>query len=294
MDRFSWMTTFARVAETRSFSGAATARGMNQSTVSKHIAALEEHLGVRLIQRSNRTLSLTEEGSEYYRACLLVLDQLEAAEATVGTSGAPRGELRVTLPTVLGSQEVVPHLERFLDENPGLTLNLTMTDRWVDLVGEGIDVGLRVGAPPDNSLVTRRVGNARRVAVASPDYLARTPKLSHPKDLAVHRCISPFRLWSFRARTGEISIPVDGRLLVDSPSAAREAVLAGQGVSLAPVWLYAGDIENGDVEVVLERFEGDPIEINMVYPSRNFVPTRVSRFVDFVIDRLRQSPWIED
>ena len=293
MDRFSWMTTFARVAETKSFSGAAAARGMTQSTVSKHIAALEDHLGVRLVQRSNRTLSLTEEGSEYYRSCLSILDQLEAAEARVGTSGSPRGELRVTLPTVLGSQEVVPHLGEFLEENPRLTLSLTMTDRWVDFVGEGIDAGLRVGTPPDNSLVARRIGAARRVAVASPGYLARSPKLSHPKDLRAHSCISPFRLWSFRTSSGETPIPVEGRLLVDSPSAAREAVLAGQGVSVAPIWLYARDIARGDVEVILEAYEAQPIEINVVYPSRSFVPTRVERFVDFLTERLRSTPWIE-
>jgi len=294
------LKTFLRVYETKSFSAFAKESGSSQPTVSRQIAALESRLGARLFDRTTRALTPTDEGTRFYDYAVRALEALAEAEASVGRGrGAATGTLRLACPVALGRLHVVPRMARFLARHPDVRLDLILSDAFVDLVEEGIDLSLRVGAVTAPGLIARRIGETRRVTIASPDYLQRRGTPDHPQDLARHDCVIYTRLatgtrWHFSGQNGPVEVDVDGRFRANNSEAVREAVLAGLGIGLVPVWLLSDEIGSGRVRVVLEDFEPARLPMNAVYTSRRFVPTKVRAMIDFLEAEYRLDPTLSD
>jgi DNA-binding transcriptional LysR family regulator len=298
MDLFVVMRTFVRVAEARSFTEVAREMGATQSSVSKQIAALEQHVGARLFNRTTRSLTLTEAGRNYYEHCREVLESITQAAALIGQGRiAPTGLVRVGTPIGFGRLHIAPRIRRLLDKYPALRVELVMSDRFVDLVEEGLDVAIRVGELRDQSLVARRIGITRRVTVGSTEYFARYGEPRAPEDLTRHNCIVYTYLatgdeWHFLGPQGSIGVRVRGNFLANNSEAVREAVAAGVGIAVTPIWLFRDEIRSGLVRAVMPDFEPKRLPIYAVYPSRRFVPTKVRVLVDFLADEFSLDPHI--
>jgi DNA-binding transcriptional LysR family regulator len=298
MDLFVVMRTFVRVAEAQSFTEVARETGATQSSVSKQIAALEHHLGARLFNRTTRSLTLTEVGRSYYEHCREVLDSVAQATALIGRGRiAPTGLVRVGTPVGFGRLHVASRIRRLLDKYPALRVELVMSDGFVDLVEEGLDVAIRVGELRDQSLVARRIGITRRVTVGSAEYFARYGEPRSPEELTHHNCIVYTYLatgheWHFVGPQGPVSVRVRGNFLANNSEAVREAVAAGVGIAVTPIWLFRDEITSGLVRAVLPDCEPKRLPIHAVYPSRRFVPTKVRVLVDFLADEFSLDPHI--
>ena len=286
------MSVFRRVVETGNFSEVARELELSQPTVSKHVAALENRLNVKLLNRSTRSLSLTDVGKHYYDRCVHILDELHETESTLcNQQSQPTGTLRINTPVTFGELNIVPHLWQFLLEYPDLKIDLIMDDHYVDLVKEGVDMAIRVGPMTDSSLISRKIGDSPRVAVASPDYLAANGEPGTLQDLKAHNCIVYMLLttlneWHFTGPHGKETVRVNGRFSVNNPRTIRQAVLAGQGIAITPMWLIHESIEAGEVKVILDQYTPTPLEIHAVYPDRRFVPAKVSCFIDYIRTKL--------
>jgi len=286
------MSVFRRVVETGNFSEVARELELSQPTVSKHVAALENRLNVKLLNRSTRSLSLTDVGKHYYDRCVHILDELHETESTLcNQQSQPTGTLRINTPVTFGELNIVPHLWQFLLEYPDLKVDLIMDDHYVDLVKEGVDMAIRVGPMTDSSLISRKIGDSPRVAVASPDYLAANGEPGTLQDLKAHNCIVYMLLttlneWHFTGPHGKETVRVNGRFSVNNPRTIRQAALAGQGIAITPMWLIHESIEAGEVKVILDQYTPTPLEIHAVYPDRRFVPAKVSCFIDYIRTKL--------
>lgn len=286
MDLITSMSIFKRVVETGSFSAVARETGLSQPTVSKHVAELENRLGTKLLNRSTRQLSLTEAGKEYYDRCSELLSDLEELESSVGQSRSePTGTLRVNIPVTFGRMYLLPILWEFMSQYPDLKIDLVMDDGYVDLVKDGVDLAIRVGPLPDSSLIARKIGDSPRVTVASPDYLAEHGEPKTLTDLEDHSCIVYTFLttrneWHFNGASGEEKLRVHGDFSASSPDAIREAVVAGVGIAVTPLWLVHDALTQGKVKEILTDYDPTPLEIHAVYPDRRFVPRRVGLFID--------------
>lgn len=301
-DELSAMLVFCRVVESGGFTAAAGELGLSKSAVSKQIARLEDCLGSRLLNRTTRTLSLTEAGTAFYERCQDVVAAAQAAEATVQhLAAAPRGELRINAPMSFGIRHIAPALPAFLERYPELCVDLVLNDRVVDLVEEGFDVGVRIGALADSSLVARRLAPARRVVCAAPAYLARAGRPQQPEDLRGHDCISYAYLpsgnqWRFRhTEHGERRIKISGRLKGNNGDALIAAAVGGVGLTLTPTFLVSEELRRGALEVVLADWEAYPeIGINAVFPASRNLSLKVRVFVDFLAGRFgERPPWDE-
>lgn len=296
MDLIEPIRTFLRVVEAGSFSAVAAERNTSQPTVSRQVAALEAHLGARLLARSTRALSLTDEGQRFVEHARRVVEALGEAEDAVGRRARrPGGTLRLSCPVVFGRLHVVTRLARFLALHPEMTIDLVMNDGFSDLVEEGIDLAIRVGEITDPGLVARRIGSTRRVSVAAPGYLAARGTPAVPQDLVGHDCVVYTRLatanrWHFDGPNGPQVVTVRGRLQVNSSEGVREAVLGGLGIGVVPVWVMAGEIADGRAVVVLEAFEPRRLPMYAVYASRRFVPGRVRAMIDYLDAEFRLDP----
>lgn len=285
IDRFLLMTCFKRTVETGSFSAAARDLGMGQPNVSRYVAALERHLGTRLLQRTTRRLAMTPEGERYYADVCRILDAVVQSESSLSDEAEPGGLLRVACPTALAHTFLMPHIPAFLARYPGLSLDLQLSDRFVDLVEEGAELAIRIGHPHDSALRARRIGLFSRVYVASADYLRRrgTPRL--PQDLHDHDCILYSLLnsgdtWHFR----DAVIPVAGRLRVNSPQAVQQAVSAGLGIASGPRWLYEQGLESGALCEVLCDHQAPAVPIQFLYVANRLLPRRAIVFMDFIAE----------
>jgi DNA-binding transcriptional LysR family regulator len=295
MDRFLLMQCFARAVETGSFSAVARELGIGQPNVSRHVAALEQHLGTRLLHRSTRSLSLTPEGERYYAEARRVLDAVSEAESNARGEDRPGGLLRVACPTALGRSYLLPRVGTLLQRYPEMDLELQIADRFIDLVEEGMDLAIRIGTLPDSALKARRIGSAERVCVASPDYLARHPAPRLPTDLLQHDCIvytlrAAGSGWTFR--DGEVE--VSGRFKVNTPDGVYRAAIDGLGVSYAPVWLFEEALRSGRVQPLLLDHLGPPLPIHIVYPARRLLPRRAAVFMDFIAEEFAAIPALND
>lgn len=291
MDRFLLMHSFARVVETGSFSAVARELGTGQPNVSRHIAALERHLGTRLLHRSTRKLTLTPEGERYYSETRRVIDAITEAESNARGEDAPQGLLRVACPTLLGRSHILPRVKAILTQFPGMEIDLQIGDRYIDLVEEGIDLAIRIGTLKDSALKARRIGAAQRVCVASSEYLAEHLAPTHPNDLRNHNCIvytlsSAGSTWSFR----DINVAVRGRLRVNTPDGIRSGVLDGIGVAYAPGWLFEDALADGRVHSLLIEHRGPPVPINFVYAAQRLLPRRARVFMDFIAEAFARDP----
>lgn len=287
---------FVRVVEARSFSAAARAMGLPKSTVSRRVSGLEERLDVRLLQRTTRSLSLTDEGAAYYeRAARALADLDEAAEAAAGTRIEPRGLLKVTAPVDLGSSFVAPLVAAFCRAHPAVRVRLDLTDRVVDLVAEGCDVAIRAGRLDDSSLIARRLGPARWVLCASRAYLRRAgaprgiDELPQRETVAFHAPASG-ATWRLRNGARTMRVPVSPRFASNNADAVRKAALEGLGIAFVPEPIVASDLASGRLRRVLEGHEPPETDIHVVYPAGRFLPARVRAFVDRVIEGFPRSP----
>ena len=289
--------TFLRAVETGSFTAVAAEQQQSQPTVSRQISALEEHLGVRLLQRTTRALTLTDEGRTYYQHACAMLEAVDAAAAAVrpGTT-AVIGQLRIAAPLAFARLHIMPRMQRFLDAHPALTTDWVLGDRPVDLVEEGVDIAIRIGRITDQSLIARRIGEMRRGTVATPAYWMKNGRPTHPHELKAHDCIvytglSTVDEWHFAALDGSPEVvKVKGRVRVSASEGMRSAVLEGLGVAVVPTWLFTDEIELGILQRVLTDYEPDPMPIQVVTPSRRMVPPRVRAFSDYLAAEFRADP----
>lgn len=291
------MAVFAGIVEAQSFSQAAERLGLSKSAVSKQLARLEERLGARLINRTTRQISLTEAGELYYRYCARILEEADAAETAVANlQDAPRGRLKINAPMSFGTMHLAPAVSAFLAKYPEVTIDLELTDSFVDLIDHGIDVAIRITALRDSTLIARRLGPAHRVVLASPDYLAKHGTPSHPRELRHHRCLiyanAPDQLnWSFEARDGPILVPVEGPLRCNNGEVLREAAIAGAGILIDPTFISYKAIRAGRLVSILTDFGLRESHIYAVYPHRRHLSPKVRAFVDFIAGYFGDPPY---
>lgn len=298
MDLVAAFRTFIRVAESGSFSAVAREQGSTQPAISRQIAALEEHLGARLIQRTTRSLALTEDGRDLLDHARQVVLAVEETEAAIGRRrNAPVGLVRLASPSTFGRLYLMPRIGRLLERYPELQLELFISDRSVDLVAEGLDLAIRAGEVSDTSLVARRIGATDRNILASDDYIATHGEVGHPSELAQHPCIISNRSdnpheWSFQGPDGPITVRVEGRFSTNNLEAVREAVLAGLGYAVLPAWFFPDEISTGRVLRVLRDWQPPRVPIFAVYPSRRNLAPRTRAVIDFLVDEFRLDPVI--
>lgn len=298
MDLLASFRVFIRIAETGSFSSVARELGATQPAVSRQVAALETHLGVRLFQRSTRSLTLTEDGRDLLVHARLVVEAVEETEAAIGRRRtSPSGTVKLGCPGAFGKLYVAPRIYRLLSRYQDLSVDLSMTDTVVDMVQDGLDLSIRVGEVADASLVARRIGSTTAVAVASAAYLEEHGEPAHPSDLAGHECIVFTRTptpdtWNFTGEDGAIAVPVRGRLRTNGIEAVIEAAISGVGVALVPTWMMREEGVGSRLRQILVAWRPPRRPISVVYPSRRFLAPRTRAVIDFLVDEFRLDPII--
>ena len=289
------MAIFVKVVEAQSFTGAANLLDLPKSTVSRKITQLEERLGVRLIQRTTRTLRLTETGTTYYERCSQIMGHIEDANITVTQmQEKPTGTLRITAPVLFGEYILSDLVSTFMKEHPQLDIEIVLSDTCIDLIQEGIDLAFRVGNLADSTLIARRLGQVQAIVCATPEYLERHGKPEHPSDLKDHRCVAmpSFTHWSFFGPEGEVDVTIRPNLVINDFNAIQKSVLSGCGISAIPAILCADKIEEGKLVPLLCPWRFRKSDIHAVYPSNRHLATKVRTFVDYTFDRLSQkAPW---
>jgi len=293
MDRFQAMATFTRVVDTGSFSAAARQLNVGQPAVSKLIAQLEDQLGVRLMTRTTRGLSPTEAGQRYFEHARLALDEADQAElAARGAGRGLAGRLRISAATTFARLHVFPHLPAFLGEHPELDLEVIMDDRVVDMVEEGIDISLRMGALAGSTATARKLAAGRRSVLATPAYLARVCMPQSPAELAGHEAVIYTRYetttWTFQnAAGGEASVAVGGRLRVSAAEGLRAAVLADMGLAVASDWMFTPELESGAVVRLLDGWNLPPIDLWALFPTGRLATAKARSFAEVMAKAMR-------
>lgn len=295
MDRLTDLAVFIQVVDARSFTAAAHKLGIAKSVVSKYVTRLEDRLGVRLLHRTTRRLSLTEAGERLHQRCAIALDDIEEAERDIAShQEQPRGRLRVAAPMSFGLLHVTPALPEFLRAHPLVTVDLRLDDRPEDVIGAGIDVALRIADLADSSLVARRLATIRFVTVASPEYLRVRGTPRHPDELSQHSCLvytvrQP--IWRYHDAGGrEIAVSVQGALQANNSLALRDALLAGIGLALTPSFVVGEELRDGRLVSVLDDYGTYTRELYAVLPERKHLTPKTRAFVEFVADRFRDPP----
>ena len=296
MDQLESMRAFATVAREGGFSAASRALGMPLPTVSRKVAELETSLGVRLLVRTTRNVSLTDPGKTYYAACKRILDDLRDADEEVGGEyRSPRGELTITASIGFGRQHLQPIVHEFLAAYPQIDVSLVMVDRVVDLVEDHVDCAVRIAQLPDSSLVAKPLGHIQMMVVASPAYLKRAGTPIRPDELLNHHCISwttlgPYRAWGFCDGAGDKSaielVPIKVRLSTTSPDSAVLAALDGVGLLQATSYQVEKYLRTGELVAVLREFEAPPVPVSLVYASQRILSLKLRAFLDFAAPRL--------
>jgi DNA-binding transcriptional LysR family regulator len=294
MDRLDAMRLFVAVGDAGSLSAAARALKVPLPTVSRKLAQLEEHLGVRLVVRTTRKFALTEPGRTYLESCRRLLGEIETAERTAGGEyEAPRGRLYITAPIVFGRLHVLPVALAFMKAYPEVELRLSLLDRISDLIDEGIDVALRIAHLADSSLVAARVGAVRLVTCAAPAYLKASGTPRTPSELVQHHCIASANLsatdrWGYLVDGEERLAAIRSRLTVTTAEAAIDAAIAGMGITRVLSYQAAAAIKSGKLKLILRPFELPEIPVSLVHPEARLTPPKVRAFLDFAAPRLRQ------
>ncbi|MBY5751135.1 LysR family transcriptional regulator [Rhizobium leguminosarum] len=285
---------FMAVVDAGSFIAGGQAVGLSRSAAGKAVIRLEDRLGVRLLNRTTRTLSLTEEGRMFYERGLRILVSVDEAEASVaGQDSTPRGVLRLTVDDAFGRLVVLPLLEKYLRAWPDIQVEVSFTDRLADIVEEGFDLAIRIGATAtDTRLVSRVIATYKARLCASPSYLAERGEPRDVDDLAVHDCLisagrNQRQGWRFRGEGGSwIKAQGRSRLRLDSGEAIRDAALAGLGIALLPDFLVTDDLAAGRLRQILADFETDDAKIVTLYPDKRLLEPRVRRFIDLIVEEL--------
>ncbi len=288
MDTLTRMRTFVEVVEAGGFSAAARKMGRSKALISKYVRELEDELGARLLNRTTRTLSLTEVGQTYARDATEILQRIDDLQSSVGDAhAAARGRLKVSAPRTFGDGELGRAIMEFVVQEPDISLELHLEDRFVDVVDEGFDVAIRITSLSDSSLIARRLSSFRIICCASPDVIATYGKPEMPIDLLEMPCIVDWNVnrghWPFTVDGERVTIPVKGRVEVNSPNVGRQAALAGLGFLLGPYLVVRDDIEAGRLVPVLEGYETSAIAIHAVYPHRRHLSGKVRAFIDYLV-----------
>ncbi len=299
MDRFTEMQTFVRVVEDGGFSAAAKSLHLTPSGVSRTVARLEDRLAARLLNRTTRRLSLTEEGRHFHERCMRILADVDAAEQAIGElSDAPRGILRVNAPTAFGTYQIAPVLPGFLKRYPYVHVELMLTDRMVDIIGEGLDVAISFGAVADSSLIAAKLGEDRRIICAAPGYLEERGVPERPEDLHDHACLlrprnmAELNEWSFDGRNGMYRMTVGGQVEVNNTEALLRMALSGVGIARLPGFLVGPYIRDGRlVPVLMASHHGGTEPVHAVYPHRRHLTRRTRVFVDYLVETFMPNPW---
>lgn len=291
------MTVFTAVVDAGSFVGAAGALDLSKAAVSRLVADLETRLGVRLLHRTTRKLSLTDEGQTFYVRCKSLLTDVDEAEAEVtARAGQARGLLKVNVPVSFGLLHLAPLWGEFMMQNPQVTLDITLSDRVVDLVEEGFDLTVRIGRLKSSSLISRQLSSTRMVLCASPRYLNEHGRPSHPCDLAAHSVLaySLFSMgeqWEFTGPEGPVSVKVQPRMRSNSGDTCRQAALQDRGIILQPSFLVGNDLRTGDLEEILPGYRSIELGIYAVYASRQHVSPKVRILIDYLHEALGGRAW---
>ena len=298
MDRFDALAAFVKVAETQSFSEAARRLRSSKSAVSRNVGALETELGARLFNRTTRSLKLTEAGQAYFERVSRILADLDDANRALGRlEAAPRGRLIVSAPMSFGFLHLAPALPDFLARYPELEVDLSLSDRFVDVVDEGFDVALRIGALPDSSLVARRIAPIRRALCASPAYFRERGTPKTPDEIKGHECLRNSNVgraeeWRFVAEDGKaVVVSVSGRVSANNGDTLRILALAGFGVANLPTFIVGADLRSGALVAALDRFVPQNIAMSALYPHARHLSPKVRAFVDFLVERFGKRPY---
>ncbi|MDF2370564.1 MAG: LysR family transcriptional regulator [Rhizobiaceae bacterium] len=297
MNKFDDLEIFARVVACGSLSAAGRELGLSPAVVSKRLRRLEERIGTRLIQRTTRQISLTEAGQGYHERIVAVLAGIEEAEAFVTRrSQQARGLLKISAPTSFGRMHIAPHLKAFMGANPDLSVNLVLSDRFVDIVADGFDVAIRIGELSDSSLVARTLAPVRRILCATPGYIEAHSMPQSIDDLDHHVCLPPHNNdpWKLEGPDGPLLYRPAGPLATNSSEVIRECVIAGLGIALRSTWDISEELESGRLVPVLPAYRGSRnVAVHAVYASRRFLPTKVRVFVDYMSELFGPRPYWE-
>ncbi len=291
MDRLTTIQAFAQVVESGSFAKAAARLGLSTSATSRHVAELEAHLQTRLLNRTTRKVSLTEGGRAYYERVVQLLADLEEAEQEASRAAVvPRGVIKLTTAVNFGVRHVGPAIAAFLAKHAEVRFDVSLSDRIVDLVEEGFDLGIRIGTAGPHNVVARKLGETRIVPCASPDYLAKHGTPHVPEDLARHNCftyeyVTPRNVWTFRDADGrERPVRVSGNLHSNNGDILAEAAARGAGIVFEPAFTVGPEVRAGRLVPLLQEFTPSPLPIYAVYSSRKHLSAKVRLFIDFLVE----------
>jgi DNA-binding transcriptional LysR family regulator len=300
LDRFIGMAVFAKVVESASFAAAARHFGMSPAMVSKHVQALEERLGARLLNRTTRRVGATEVGQDYYERARHILAELEEAEgAAADLQTIPRGRLRVTAPVSFGTHQLAPAIADYLAAYPDVSIDLSLDDPYVDLLERRFDVALRLGQLPDSSLIARKLYSLKTVLCASPAYLEKNGTPQKPSDLAAHNCLiytyaAPQNVWNFVDQSGkEEGVRVTGRFQATGGDALRALALKDAGIILMLDYVVVDDLKAGRLIRLLPDYATPETPVHAVYPHSRFLSAKTRTFIDFLASRCAHVPQIK-
>ncbi|AKQ59216.1 LysR family transcriptional regulator [Bordetella hinzii] len=296
MDRLKAMQVFVEVADRGSLSAAATHLDMSRAMVSRYLAELEEWVGVRLLHRTTRRLSLTPAGAETLPRCRRMLDLVgDMRDAVATPEAAPKGLLRVSASLSFGSSQLVPVVSDFVKRYPGTSVDLLLVDRLVNLVEERVDLAVRITNDVDPNLIARRFADCRSVVCASDAYLAEHGTPARAKDLALHNCLTHLyygrSLWRFLREGETVDVPVSGTITANEAQVLMGAALRGAGIALLPTYLAGPEILAGRLRAILTDSEPQVLGVYGVYASRRQMPLVLRTMLDFLVERLGQAPW---
>lgn len=296
MDKLDAMQAFVRVVDLGSFAEAARALGLTRSAVSKAVMELEQVLGARLLDRTTRRVGTTEAGLAYYERCVDILSRVEETELQVSRlHDEPKGVLKVNAPVSFGTLHLGPILASFMASYPDLKVELTLNDRFVDPIEEGVDVTIRIAVLADSSLIARKLAPARRVLVASPSYLASKGEPVSPEDLVRHRCLNyghttTLQRWQLTSGGTIINVPINAALCCNNGDVLRAAALEGQGITKLPTFIVGPDIRAGRLRMVLPKHSPTELGIYALYAPNRYLAAKTRALVDFLAGRCGPEP----
>jgi DNA-binding transcriptional LysR family regulator len=299
MDKFQEMQTFVAVVDAGSFVKAAESLKLSKAAVSRYVGELESRLGVRLLHRTTRKLSLTGEGEVFHARCKELLATVDEAEAEITAhTGTAIGQVKVNVPVSFGLLQLAPLWARFMALHPQVTLDVTLSDRVVDLVDEGYDLAVRIARLPSSSLISRKLTSTRLILCASPAYLREHGVPAHPSELASHAVMSYSLLsmgetWEFGGPQGPVTVKVNPRLRTNSGDTCRAAALAHQGIVLQPSFLVGTDLRSGALVELLTPYRSIELGVYAVYPTRKHLTSKVRVLIDFLVEAFREPTWPE-
>ena len=286
---------FFSVVEANSFAGAAKRLETTPASVSRRVKALEQRLGVRLLQRTTRKLSLTDAGEHYFREGRRLLYELDDLEQALTASALePQGQLRIVAPMSFGQRRLAPLVARFAKLHSEIRISLILEDRETDLFDEAADLAIRIGYPADSSMIMRVITPIPRYACASPEYLKRRGRPESPEDLLHHEClhynlISEREEWTFVGKHGEQTLAINGNFCSNNGDVLAEAAMQGLGITLLPNFIVEEPIADGRLVKVLEDYEREPLSLFLLYPSRHYVPAKTRRFLEYLMQHFTRT-----